>query len=300
LIGGDGAVRDHHRGAGLALGQTHAREQAVRKLAVGVLHHGTHTQGARAGVDPVVQEVDLRFVVEALFAGKRDVGERIVGAAELHRPRLVHVDVDVQRVDRHHGRQRRGQRRPHQVARRDQHAADAPADRRAHVGVLQVERGAVDVGAHQRPARRQLAHLRTARVPLLLGDGAALVELVGAAELLVRELEVDPRRFELRLGACQGGFVGTRVDHEQQVSLLDLVAFMKGCAREVAVGARANFDRIRRLGATGVLTELGHRGDGGLGDGDLGPRRTGRRVCTLHGVIATGGCQCEQRKGGSA
>ena len=59
--------------------------------------------------------------------------------AQAQRARLVDVDVDVERVDRDDGRERRGRGGADQVAGRDEDTPDAPRDRRAHEGVIEVE-----------------------------------------------------------------------------------------------------------------------------------------------------------------
>ena len=122
-------------------------------------------------------------------------------------------------------------------------APDAAGDRRAHVGVVQIQLGRIDGRAGNLRARLELMEGRAARVPILLRDHVGLKQLLAARGILARELDVYPRADELRLGAGERGLIRLCVHLEQQLALLHQIALVKRGARQIAGGARADLDR---------------------------------------------------------
>ena len=72
--------------------------------------------------------------------------------------RLVHVEIDVDRIERDDRGEQRGSALAalHEIARRDEMAADATGDRRHHMRELDIELGGLEraLGLHFRGARR--------------------------------------------------------------------------------------------------------------------------------------------------
>ena len=166
LVVVEGAVADQQGLVGRADGHPDAGEEARGERLVLVGEHAADAQGAGLRVDLVVHEVDRALVGKPLLGGQaqRHGPGRLVGRLGLafadQLPdaldgALVHVEVGVHRVDRHD----RGQQgaaalvaRLDQVAHRDDVAADAPADRRGDLRVVQVQLGKV-AGWPRRHAR---------------------------------------------------------------------------------------------------------------------------------------------------
>ena len=178
LVGSDGAIRDEdRRPRGAPLREAHAREEPRRELAVGVLDDQADLRRPRRRVGAVVDEVEGRLVRVAVLVREADLGHersvrgRAAGArpGEAQRPRLFDVDVDVERVDRDERGQRaaaRG-RGADEVAGRHQQAPDAPRDRRANRGVLDVEAGRGDVRRGHLLRRRELLQGAASACPTL-------------------------------------------------------------------------------------------------------------------------------------
>ena len=71
-----------------------------------------------------------------------------------------------------------------------------------------------------------------------------------------RQLRLAARALEFRLGAIERGAVAALVDHEQQVALAHLLAFLECDALDVAADARPQLDGLDRGDATGELVPL--------------------------------------------
>ncbi len=74
-----------------------------------------------------------------------------------------------------------------------------------------------------------------------------------------RDLELGARALEVGLGLLDRELVGTRIDHEQQVALLDDLAVLEMDGIDEAGNARAHFDRRHRREAAGVFVPFGDR-----------------------------------------
>ena len=91
---------------------------------------------------------------------------------------------------------------------------------------------------------------------------------LGQLELGLVEIDLPDSLFEL-------GLVRSRIDHEEEVALLDLRPFLERHLHKVARGPRADIHRLNRLGPAGEVHELGDRADDRLADRDDGRRGSG-------------------------
>ena len=113
----------------------------------------------------------------------------------------------------------------HEVALVDEAGAQPPVDRRADVGVAEIELGGVDLRLVALDCGLQLGDQRGLLVIALPG-------LVARAEELGIALEIELGAGQLglvlllgRLGLLQRRLVGPRIDLKQRLAFLDLLAF---------------------------------------------------------------------------
>src|SRR5262249_18616959 len=195
---------------------------------------------------------------------------------------LVDVEVGVHRVDRHDGREQGAAvlvPRLHQVAHGDDVAADAPADRREDLRVVEVQlagrdQGPVgrDVGQIDVPGRAGLIQVRLRRGPAVVRGQVPLV-------LRLVELQLRLVLADLRLRLVQQGLVRPRVDLEEDVSLLDQVPFPEVDLLQVAPHVGPHVDGIDRGRPAGEI-------------------RVVRRVPLERAADRDGGGRCRRRSRG--
>ncbi len=169
LVGADRPVGHEHGVVGARAFHAQPRREAGREAALGVVEGGAHPDRAGLRVEPVVDEVDLAGVREALLVGQahRHLRRAIAALLVAAQPQVgllaaVEIGVDLA----HAGD--RGQHRllVDEVADGDVGARGPPGDRRADLGVFEIEArgaqrrlGALDVGLRGARARRQLVEL---------------------------------------------------------------------------------------------------------------------------------------------
>jgi hypothetical protein len=169
-------------------------------------------------------------------------------------------------------------RRADEVADRDGGAPDAAGERRADLGVAQLQLGLVQGCLQARDLAAGIGLFGGGLIEPLLRAGAARDQLRGAIDL---ERGQGQRRFRLldaALDLIDGGFVRLLLDHEQEVTLLDVLAFLEQAFLQKALDAGAQLDLVARLnaareGGCGLDLLLHHRdhGDRGWRRGRLGP-----------------------------
>jgi hypothetical protein len=139
--------------------------------------------------------------------------------------------------------------------------------------------------------------LRPRRVaPIILGtrDDAGLYQRLRALVQHLGEAYRGLRTFELRRRAVVGGLVRARVDHEQQIARLDLVAFFERDAINVAADPRAHLDGFGCRDSPGEFVPLAHGFDHDLSRADLSRRR--RRVRAMRAIGRENGGHHEHGK----
>ena len=133
---------------------------------------------------------------------------------------------------------------------------------------------------------------RLAGVGLVAGDGVAGEQGLRARVLDLRQLGRAARAFQFGQRAVELVAVAAFVDHEQQVALVDLLAFLVGDALDIAADAGAQLDRFHRGDAAGELVPLAHRPGHHLGHADFRRRWRG-----LAGSLGAAGADCRDAQG---
>ena len=104
-------------------------------------------------------------------------------------------------------------------------------------------------------------------VEVLLADGpgrfgddqCTLIVGLGQFQLRPGQLELAGRLIVL-------GLIGSRIDLEQQIALLDVRAFLERHLDQIAGHPRADVDRVDRVGPAGVVDVVGDLALNGLAD----------------------------------
>jgi hypothetical protein len=211
--------------------------------------------------------------------------------------RLVHVEVEVDRVDRDDRRQQRRARvaAGDDVAGRDQPAPDPPGDRGDDPGPFEVELHQAQLRLGDGDGGERGAHRLRPLVDLALRDGVGAAQLVGAAELAQRQLVAGPRLGQPPLRLLLRGQVGALVEGEQQVALADDPPVLEVHPLQRAPDAGADIDRRHGAEAAGVLVPLRDLAPQGPAHGDLG-RRGRRRLVLRGGRLVAAGQERRQRQ----
>ena len=203
----------------------------------------------------------------------------------LQRVVLAHVEVDVDRILRDDG----GEKgvagvvaaAAHEVAARDQRAADAPRDRRGDAAEAQLQLRRLDARLRNLHGGCRLAHQVLAVIEGLLRDGVALEQRSAALDVEARVADADAGLVELGFGLVECALEGTRVDLEQEVAGLHLLAVGEIHLRQVAAHTRTHVDGLDGIEAARVLVPFDGLAHGGLADRDLRGRErsVGRPRC---------------------
>jgi hypothetical protein len=168
---------------------------------------------------------------------------------------FVDVEIHIDRIELHDGRELRRRRRADQLANRDQMGADDAVERRNDFGVTVIDRGdpGIDLGLLQ-IGLRIVAGGRGA-VERRLRDGLPLHQIRLPSEvgfgLLQRRLRASLgglRLFELQL-------VGLGLDREQRGAFLDESAVLVIDRLQKALNARDEIDGLDRRGVAGGIEE---------------------------------------------
>ncbi len=103
----------------------------------------------------------------------------------------------------------------------------------------------------------------------------SLTALSSSSRLACPAFEAGLAGGHVRLGLFDLGLVGTGVDLEQHVALLDVGPFLEGSLDQIAGDAGPQGDGLARLGASGEVLVVGHLPGHGPADGHLRGRGGG-------------------------
>ena len=134
----------------------------------------------------------------------------------------------------------------HDVAGIDQPQTEAAADRRADARISKLQPRVVDLTDIHADRAFVLAHERSLRVDLLLGDRVLLEKRVVALEVEAGVLDERPVACQLPLGLLQLHLEGPRIDLGEELALLHELAFFEEHAHQLAVDTRLHRHRAQR------------------------------------------------------
>ncbi len=296
-------LRDDEAGRCLRGLNDDAYEHTVDEQALRILER--RADGHRVGrlVHLDVDEVDLADlgIHRPIGQLELDIEALAVGLARLllllHIEELprAHREGDVDRILAN----QRGERAAcglDQIADAVVRAADPATDRGGDLGIAEVELGLLEGSLLVHQVCPGLGELIVHLVEALLRHRLALHQ-VGIALLLdLGEVEGRLRLGDAGLHLVDLGLVGRLLDHEEQLALLDLAAFLEIPLLEEAFHAGTEVDRVDRLDASGeveaggdVLLRHGHDTDGRRG-------RLGGRLLLL-ALAATGQKEAREHQG---
>ena len=220
---------------------------------------------AGAAVDLIVDEIELALVRPALLVAQaaprrcdrlsRARWQRPAAiAADRQVIALAHVEIEIDRVERHDGGEQRcvapAFAAADQVADAHLMIADAPGDRRGDAGEFEIELGRADRGLgllRPRPAPRAACLRRAGRACSAELEIASCAARRCASSCLLREIEL---RIAWLLAApapaASVDLVGARIDDEQQIALLDDLTVGEMDLGQIAADLRADLDIVDR------------------------------------------------------
>ena len=163
---------------------------------------------------------------------------------------LADVEVDVDRVLHDDGGEdRRSSVRSaaaDEIAGRHQRAAHAARDRRRDAAEAELELGGLHTCLGNLHQGLRVAHEVLAIVECLLARCSRVAAAGARVNVELRVADADLRLIELRLGLIERALERARIDGEQQVALLHVLAVGELHLGEVAGDARAHLDRFDR------------------------------------------------------
>ena len=258
LVGADGLFIDQHGGMRLAATQAYAGVQAGEQLAVGVVEHGAHADGAGGGVQAVVHRADAALAGVSVLIGQaqfhRDGGASGAGRVDVFQEALfIDVEGGVHLGHRNQGGQRGiGRTRGDHIAQGDFGARDAARDWGGDAGVFQVQAGGAQGGAGGGDIGRGFAGGVLLFLEVALGDGVVAQQALAACQVSGGVAGTGLGAGQLGFGAGHFGFIGTRVDGEEHIALLDQRAILEMHGGQRAADQGAHFDAVDRFDAAGV------------------------------------------------
>ncbi len=273
-----------------------APEKTGRQDALGVRNDCPYPHRAGGRINPVLGEIKLArkrrepFVRQpyvhiktaAAFLDRAAARAGILGIGK--EVALVDVEIEVDGVDRHNGRQHRFIR-AHKVSGGHALAVDATCNRGADQRKIKVDLRLLQglLGLFQRTGgvEEPFATL----VHHALGDVAIRDQALRPRQLFLREAEAGFGIRDFGLGLPQGNLEQALVDGEQDVALVHERSVREIDRFQITRHARPDIDRVRRLEPTDefVLLDDGFH-DGGR-DGDFGRRvlrQSGRNAGSGH------------------
>ena len=285
------------RGLRLADLGDHGDELAVHENAVGIGEHRANLHGVGSLVDRHIDEIDLAGMRVSAAVGKPDVDDRVhrIGLpllADLEHLALRDGEGHVDGVLPDDGRQRAG-RGSDEVADRNRCPSDPTRQRSANFGVAELQLRLLQRSLLARQLASSIALLSGHHIQSLLRARLTLDKGGLPLDLYVCELQRRLRLLNAGIDLVDGGLVGRLLDDEQQVALLDVLAFVEQALLEEALHTRAQLHLVLRLHAPG---EGQGRPDLILGDGDDGNRRRRRLGGGFLAAIVAGCQKQHQRK----
>src|SRR6267154_2076215 len=128
----------------------------------------------------------------------------------------------------------------HDVADIDQPQPNSPADRRGHVGIHDLEFGAVYRSLITLNGAFKLPDLRPLGVDLLLGNNAFFVQKLKALVVHLHVAELRLILSQLSLCLLKLHLEGARIDVDQVLALVDELAFREVDLGDLAIDAAAD------------------------------------------------------------
>ncbi len=196
--------------------------------------------------------------------------------------RFIHVEIGIDRIHRDDRRQQGGATLTalHKIAHRHQVAADSAVDRSLDLGVFDIELGSLQGAFGLEHGGLGGLQCLTALVDDTFGGELRFVQLGGAGEFALRQ--IDPR---LGVGQLSLRLLGDRlvlpgIDHVEQIAGLDHGAVLELDAGDEARDAGANLHLFDGVEPSGEFIPIRHRALGRLCNSD---GRCGRRG--LLGVV---------------
>ena len=141
----------------------------------------------------------------------------------------------------------------------DAPVGDAPGNGRAHLGPFEIELGLLQRGLGEATCARRLALRRSPRVEFPFGQGLAAHQRRRAFHVERGDLQPGLGALHVGLGLLDRELVGTRIDDEQEVALLDDLAVLEMDGIDETRDPRAHLDDRHRREAAGILVPLGDR-----------------------------------------
>ncbi len=282
LIEQDSGLRYRQRQSRRTPLQCDTHDPAGDQEAIGVRHLRAHRHGIRRCVDLHVEEIADAGMGIDVSVRQPDMNDDVGVLVRFSHPALVVENValadlkdDVDRILADDGGKPSG-RGLHQIADGERGEPDPPVDRRADLGVAEIDLRLVELRLRLHDARQRPLFVRLALVDGGLRDVVVADELLAALQL---QLCVDLRRLGLgERGArlLDGSLVRRLLDPEQQIALLDLLPFGEIALLDEARHARDDIDFVDRRDPSDVVA--------GLRDlaADHGRDGNGRR---RHGVL---------------
>ena len=261
--------------------QAHAHVHAGQQVAPRVVEQGAHGHVVGAGVHRQVGEGQRAGAGVLGAVGQQQAHAQLVGfdALQLAVADLLlqaqHLggrlgEVDVDRIDLLHHGQRRGLAFAHQRALGHQRAR--AVDGRGDARIVQLQLGALQVGARQRHLGAGLAFVGGGLGVVAFADGAVADQVGIAAQLVGRGGQAGLGARQVGGLGIVGGLQRRRVDLEQRVAALDVLAFLIEARGDDAGHPRAHFGFAVGLHPAGQFGGDGGGGGAGDDDPDLGGR----------------------------
>ncbi|CRI67575.1 hypothetical protein THIOKS1690004 [Thiocapsa sp. KS1] len=242
-------------------------------------------QASRMRMDPAVLEDERHLCLLAVRFLQATVGE---GAAQLEQLGAGLCEVDINRIDLLHGRQRFGLVGRYQGTLGDGRASDPPGDRRLDSTIGEVDLRALQGGLIDGDTGHGLLERRLGVVVVFLTHCLGLGEKRIAIGLQPRPIQGRLRARQRGLGAVVSRLVDGRVDLIEHLAGADLAAFGKEPILDKAAHARADLRDPIRYGAAGKLRRQRGRAGDDRDRADLGRRRSRRCGTAAGGLIAAG------------
>jgi len=270
--------------------KAHPGEQTRQQPAGGIIEHASHLDGAGIRIDAVVGEVDLALEGEIRIGGQPEENRGIAVAGgqwllftalfKFQQIAFVDVEVNVHRRGIDDGGQQGLFRGADQVAHIHQTPADTAADGGSYLSVGQIQARRLNSGPRCIDGGPRLIPQGLGLDDFHLADGLILKRALlafqrgfGQAQFRLPGRQVGP-------GFVEPGLIGSGIDGEQQIALLDLGGIGKVQLLEIAFDPGPDFHRFHRVRLTGVLGIVGDVLALGQGHGN---RR--RRRCDKAGLL---------------
>jgi hypothetical protein len=221
---------------------------------------------ARRGIDAVIERFDIAMTGETLFAGEahfhlspafRIRGQLVCpterGEAEVGV--LVHIAIDMHRVDRDHGGQQGGKavRSRNVVSQGNQSPADPAIDGRTHVAKIQIQLGGVACRLCGELGRAGIAGLPDAGIRLLRADGMGRQQLFATLGFAFGNFQLSGGAFQIGLSQLERRLAVAGIDYEKHVAFVDQLPGLEFNLLEVAGNSGPNLDDVHGIQTPCVL-----------------------------------------------